>query len=160
MSGLIKERLGFDPVVVVAETGAPRIEGTDLCCSIAHSGDGVIVGFDEALPFGLDIEVLRQRDFDTLAAAYFHQREVSSLNDLPVEARCEEFYRLWTRKEALAKAHGQGITLGGLAEDVRGEHAGFLSLHTRRVGDFMVTTCCTDGRQPELLLAGPGVIFG
>ena len=60
---------------------------------------------------GVDVEyVHRPRDFDGLAARFFAGREVARLRSLPDERRVEAFFNCWTRKEAVLKALGTGLT--------------------------------------------------
>jgi 4'-phosphopantetheinyl transferase len=67
------------------------------------------VAFDCEL--GVDVEHMhRARDFDGLAARFFAGREVDRLRSLPTERRVEAFFNCWTRKEAVLKALGTGLT--------------------------------------------------
>ena len=46
-----------------------------------------------------------------IAAQFFSQQEAVTLNTLPENVRQKAFFNLWTRKEALMKADGTGLTL-------------------------------------------------
>jgi phosphopantetheinyl transferase len=148
---LMRHCLGSSPVIARTATGMPCIQDSDIRCSISHSGGGVAVGFDETGPFGVDLEALRRRRVNVLASTYFHAREAALLDALPEEQRVEAFYRLWTRKEAVAKAHGLGLTASLLAEEV--DSVAALALHTFRVGGFMVTSASGSAGPPSLYLA-------
>lgn len=150
---LIRERLDVDPVISTAENGAPRVDGVALHCSIAHSGAGVVVGIDGEHALGVDMEHMKLRRFDTLSAGYFHPSEVAALIAMPPTRKREAFYRLWTRKEAVAKAGGGGLTLARLAQANAGQADGF-TLHTVRMGDFMISVASGGGLRPEWLLGG------
>jgi 4'-phosphopantetheinyl transferase len=73
--------------------------------SLAHSGGYASVASAPASTHvGVDLEVMRERDFLRLARFAFSAGEVAELEALPVSARAERFYILWTLKEAFAKA--------------------------------------------------------
>jgi 4'-phosphopantetheinyl transferase len=110
--------LGLSPREVVIDrtnpdtgepTGAPRIDGIHV--SVTHSGDwvGVAVALE---PVGLDCEqVDTSHDVERLIRRTLSEPERA---DLPAagagdDARLRAFLRLWTRKEALAKARGTGM---------------------------------------------------
>ena len=61
---------------------------------------------------GVDVEVLRPVARATaIAARWFGEAEARKLEELPEAKQEEEFMRLWTGKEALAKRHGAGLRL-------------------------------------------------
>jgi 4'-phosphopantetheinyl transferase len=80
--------------------------GRSLSVSLSHSGGWVACAASDAGPIGIDIEIHRlSRDFTGIAAAAFgpdEQLQVAS-DGAP------GFYRVWTLKEAMAKASGVGI---------------------------------------------------
>jgi 4'-phosphopantetheinyl transferase len=79
--------------------------------SLSHSGWAVAVAAS-AHPVGVDLEAVRALAAEDLAARFFtddERRMVAGAADPGAT-----FVRLWTRKEALLKATGEGIT-GGLA---------------------------------------------
>jgi 4'-phosphopantetheinyl transferase len=55
---------------------------------------------------GIDIEGLKPRAVEKLAAFAFSEPEYAQLLELPAEARLARFYLLWTLKESAAKALG------------------------------------------------------
>lgn len=80
--------------------GKPRVAGGPEF-SLTHSGDLVGVAVSEQ-PVGLDVEQIRHmHDLAGVAAAVCSATE-STTGD-------EDFFRLWTRKEALLKATGDGL---------------------------------------------------
>jgi 4'-phosphopantetheinyl transferase len=74
--------------------------------SLSHSGGWVACAISFATAVGIDIEVYNsRRDFTRIAAATFGPEE-----QMVVAAEGESaFYRIWTLKEAMAKASGAGI---------------------------------------------------
>ena len=82
----------------------------DLEFNLSHSGDAVLVGVS-LHPLGVDIELVRDvPDFLEIAKRHFAPSEVEELLRLAPEQRCESFYVTWTRKEALVKALGLGLS--------------------------------------------------
>jgi 4'-phosphopantetheinyl transferase len=80
--------------------------------SLSHSGDVVICGLAPSGLLGVDVERVRPRkQWDGLAEFALHPSERRRLDELPDAARWRGFYRLWTLKEALAKALGVGLAL-------------------------------------------------
>ena len=113
LATLLREQLGSAVGIVAEADGRPRVTGAH--CSIAHSGGAVMAGFSLLAPIGVDIEQHRPRDVERLVMTYFHPREQETFATLESAQRQRWFYRAWTRKEACAKASGQGLTLKALA---------------------------------------------
>jgi hypothetical protein len=74
--------------------------------SLSHSGGWVACAISAAGPLGIDIEVHRpDRNFCEIAAAAFGPGEQAQV----ASEGAASFYRIWTLKEAMAKASGSGI---------------------------------------------------
>lgn len=81
-------------------------------CSVAHSGEHVVVAITRRRWIGIDVErVERPRDLARLARAACSPAEWRALERLEPEARAELFTSLWTAKEAFVKATGIGLGL-------------------------------------------------
>ena len=97
-------RFGVEP------EGRPCIRGAKRRChtsiSLAHTGRWLAGALSLGAPIGIDIERHKpDRDFATLASAAFGPQE-----RWQVEAGgATEFYRIWTLREAMAKAQGVGL---------------------------------------------------
>lgn len=105
---------GQSPPLVTIETtpsGKPILPQTpDWHLNIAHAGEWVIVGVGQQ-PVGVDVEYINpQFAFDELVPSIFSKAEQQALADSTDPRRL--FYELWTRKEALVKATGQGMDEG------------------------------------------------
>lgn len=79
--------------------------------NLSNSGDVALlaVGLDEEL--GVDVE--RVRDFSNLepfSERYFSQQECAVLHSQSSAERLAAFFHCWTRKEAILKATGKGLT--------------------------------------------------
>lgn len=79
----------------------------------SHSGDALLVALGRDVELGVDVERLRPRPRAMeVAQRFFHPREAEWLHALQGTARDEAFFRLWCAKEAVLKAHGQGLSFG------------------------------------------------
>ncbi len=79
----------------------------------SHSGDALLVALGEDVELGVDVERVhpRPRAMD-VARRFFHADEAAWLQAQPETAREPAFFRLWCAKEAVLKAHGQGLSFG------------------------------------------------
>jgi 4'-phosphopantetheinyl transferase len=118
--------LGISPEAVsVAHTlhGKPRLQSDDqgaLEFNLSHSGDLALVAVSSDAPVGVDIERVRPwgPGVDDAPAHVFGARERCQLAAVPARLRPEAFTRCWTRKEAIAKAIGTGLSSALAAMDV------------------------------------------
>jgi 4'-phosphopantetheinyl transferase len=91
-----------------------EIEGIHF--NLSHSGDVALFGFTGACPIGLDVEQIQPVPHcERIASETFSHAETKSLMALPRELRFGRFFDLWTRKEALLKAVGDGLRPGRTA---------------------------------------------
>lgn len=94
---------GGKPYVATPER-APRF-------SLSHTLDWAALAISDSVDPGLDIEQLRPVR-EGLARRYFDPQEAAALDALPPERRQAAFFRIWTCKEAVVKASGEGIRRG------------------------------------------------
>lgn len=79
----------------------------------SHSGDVLVLALGESVELGIDVERLRNRPrLMELARRFFHADETFWLQAQVEESRIDAFVRLWCAKEAVLKAHGQGLSFG------------------------------------------------
>ncbi len=71
---------------------------------------GIAVLAQADVPVGFDLERFDRKIELELADRYFRPEEVKWLAGLPVDERPRGFLRLWTLKEALIKATGEGLS--------------------------------------------------
>lgn len=92
--------------------GKPFLVGsTGLQFNIAHSGDVFVLAFTRGGEIGIDVESLEKDvNLSALQSYLFTPVEQSTFLQLEPSRRQEEFIRCWTRKEALLKATGDGLT--------------------------------------------------
>jgi 4'-phosphopantetheinyl transferase len=92
--------------------GKPHVAGTDgLEVSLAHSGEVVAVAVARGACVGLDVEELALRVHDLPLRYVLTERESGWYQLLPEHERTAAFVTLWTRKEAVLKATGEGLTV-------------------------------------------------
>lgn len=82
--------------------GAPRLPGRELFASISHSADRVAVAVASA-PVGVDVEQLVELDIRPLVDTVLHANERVGID------HADGFLTVWTRKEAVLKAIGDGL---------------------------------------------------
>jgi 4'-phosphopantetheinyl transferase len=84
---------------------APGRAGVEV--SISHSGARVACAVSHVGPVGIDIEAHRPRAYDAIARYGFGKGEQTLAARLGARA----FYRIWTLREAMGKATGEGLAL-------------------------------------------------
>jgi 4'-phosphopantetheinyl transferase len=112
--GLVGQVMGKSPGDVrflVQGEGTPMVEsGAGLLFSLSHSGPLALVAMTRNRRLGVDVELGRPRkNLEGLARRAFSSDEAEDFLTLPEAVRTDAFYRMWTNKEALAKALGMGI---------------------------------------------------
>lgn len=79
--------------------------------NLSHSSDAAVIAISRLAPIGVDIELVRPiGDWKAVARRTFSPRENADLFGLPEALRMQAFYRCWTRKEAIIKATGEGMS--------------------------------------------------
>lgn len=94
-----------------------RTGGDRLKFNMSHSEDLAALAISDGPEIGIDIEWARPVE-DDVAKANFSAAEYSELSRLQGDDWLDAFYRCWTRKEAIVKALGDGLTLPLDAFDV------------------------------------------
>ena len=90
------------------------VDGTPVPDSfnVSHSGGHGLIAFAPAGRRGVDVEErVAHRNLDLLVATVLGEREQALLAGTRGDARTHLFFKLWTMKEALIKAHGMGMAL-------------------------------------------------
>lgn len=88
---------------------------TGLHFNLSHSGDRVLYAIARQ-EVGVDLEDMDRRlDYAAVAERICTPREWAVFQALPLEQAREVFFACWTRKEAVAKATGDGLA-GGLGK--------------------------------------------
>lgn len=85
----------------------------DLHFNLSHAGTDVLLAFARVEPLGVDLERIDRRvALEAIAERHFASAEAAALAGLAPARRREAFLDLWTRKEAVLKAVGAGLSYG------------------------------------------------
>jgi 4'-phosphopantetheinyl transferase len=80
--------------------------------NLSHSGERALYALSRTCEPGVDIEYLnRDIDYSGLAKRFFTRHECAALRRIPESGRKRAFFACWTRKEAVIKAAGDGLSL-------------------------------------------------
>jgi 4'-phosphopantetheinyl transferase len=107
-TGVAADKIGF----AGGPHGKPCLVGTHgPHFNVSHSGSWALIGFSGSRDIGVDIEFMRAAGGELdLARSFFSAAEYRSLEGLDRDMLLSSFYRIWTCKEAILKAHGAGIS--------------------------------------------------
>ena len=94
------------------EYGKPALDSNaDLRFNLSHSAGYAIIGFAKKDAIGVDIEHIQPiAEIETIARNFFSPAELKALSSLRGAELTRAFYRCWTRKEAIIKAIGSGLS--------------------------------------------------
>jgi 4'-phosphopantetheinyl transferase len=115
--------IGVSPeqVALRNEAGGRPVLGDSragLRFSLSRSGELVLFGV-ASRPMGVDLEWLAApMDVEALAGTVFSERENEAFRWVRPESRRTVLLRSWTRKEAILKATGQGLSIPPQAAEV------------------------------------------
>lgn len=91
--------------------GKPYLKDSTLQFNISHSRNCILLAFTYDSPIGVDVEYCKMDvDFLAIAQDFFSNEEYKKLLSLPLDEKKLGFYRCWTRKEAILKAMGTGLS--------------------------------------------------
>jgi len=119
--GVAAPALAFEAVCRrcgAGDHGKPRLDtaGGGIEFSLSHSGARVVLAVARDAAVGVDVERLNaRRDFAALIPAVLSAAEQPSVAALPAAERAGAVLRYWTRKEALLKATGDGLSVAPAA---------------------------------------------
>jgi 4'-phosphopantetheinyl transferase len=96
-------------------TGKPTLVPTHaadaLHFNLSHAGELALCGVAREQPLGVDIEVVRElADLRALSRSTFSALEQRQFDALDPALQPEAFFAAWTRKEAVIKAMGTGLS--------------------------------------------------
>lgn len=106
-------------IVTTGRHQKPALATGELTFNVAHSNDLALYALAIDRAVGVDIEAVnRPIDDEGIVRRYFAPPERAELATLTPTERHIGFLRMWARKEAYAKARGDGITLDFRVLDV------------------------------------------
>jgi 4'-phosphopantetheinyl transferase len=93
------------------EYGKPLLAGGGLQFNVSHSQGFGLLALNPGSAVGVDVEAERDMtDLEGIARRFYASAEVQALFALPTGAQRGAFFSIWTRKEALIKATGKGLS--------------------------------------------------
>jgi 4'-phosphopantetheinyl transferase len=98
--------------------GKPSLEGGDVEFNLSHAEDLALCAVACGRAVGVDVEKIGPLKEDGVIGRVFSPEQAARLRALPETERWAQFCAGWTRKEAIVKAHGKGLSLGLDAFDV------------------------------------------
>lgn len=99
--------------------GKPYLPGCPAF-NLSHSDQWVTCAVSRSERIGIDVESFeRVQDYRDLLASITHPAEYENIDHAPPDKRYALFKRCWTRKEAVLKATGKGLSDDLRAIDVR-----------------------------------------
>jgi len=109
---LAPERLSFS----YSNQGKPSLANSDVkervSFNLSHTNGAAMLAVCQTGEIGADIEAEREDvEIEQIASRFFSLAEREELMQVPEECRRAAFLRCWTRKEALLKAKGGGLSL-------------------------------------------------
>jgi 4'-phosphopantetheinyl transferase len=108
---IIEESLGETFTLEVNAFGKPELTSTKTRFSISHSGNIIMVAVSRSVEVGVDVEQMLTLVDQENMLALLHFSEKQEINSLHPNLRERAFFEIWVSKEAIAKAHGHGLSL-------------------------------------------------
>jgi 4'-phosphopantetheinyl transferase len=105
-----------DVAFTVNEFGKPSVVtprvSAGLSFNASHSGTCAVIAVARSGRIGIDVERLHPLvEAESIAARFFAANEAAALAALHPRDRVEGFFNAWTRKEAVVKALGGGLSI-------------------------------------------------
>jgi len=89
----------------------PFLENGDVQFNCSHSNNYFVIAISGNTELGVDIEHYRElNDLDLTAERAFSINEFTKWMSVAEDEKLDIFYRIWTRKEAIIKAIGMGLS--------------------------------------------------
>jgi 4'-phosphopantetheinyl transferase len=111
---ILGEYLKIEPRMIefsYNQYGKPYLAGCNIKFNVSHSRGRVLCAITLNDELGVDLEHT-EKDFDFIETAEkcFSETELGILKGVPKSKQREAFYKIWTKKEAVVKAIGKGIS--------------------------------------------------
>lgn len=112
--------------------------------NIAHTNKAILCILSSSGSVGADIEAAKNPPFDIMDAV-FHSEEINYVNEAPLNEKEVRFYQIWTKKEAITKRSGIGLTC-----DLKRINTLSLSyydaLYSWREGEYVCCICANNAQ--------------
>jgi 4'-phosphopantetheinyl transferase len=114
LRSLLGRYLDIDPAQIQFSyglSGKPWLPSTaGIQFNVSHSAGMAVVAITRGCPAGVDLEYMDlMTDLLDVASRFFCLEETEELKSLAPRELNRAFFRCWTRKEAFAKATGEGL---------------------------------------------------
>ena len=98
-------------IIETTPSGKPYLKDyPNLFFNLTHTDNLILISLADS-PVGVDVERLeRNADKEAILKHFFSEREQQSYFSQPENQRQLAFFKGWTRKEALLKATGEGLS--------------------------------------------------
>lgn len=114
-----------DPVILKSGVGKPYFRDLPIKFSVSHSGDRIVLAVSDK-EIGADIQRVNPRAV-RVAERFFTESE-----NAYVGGDTQRFFEIWTKKEAYAKWHGEGLAA------TRDVDVTALDFYTEVDGDYVI----------------------
>ena len=109
INGLKSYGKNFNELIIqYSKYGKPYFKGSNIKFNISHSGDIVVCVITDFCEIGIDIEEIKDIYIDDYKNQ-FSEKEFVKIEESKIKH--EYFFKFWTRKEAVIKANGMGISI-------------------------------------------------
>jgi 4'-phosphopantetheinyl transferase len=111
LRAILRRYTTADPDFAIAAHGKPYLPAVpELKFNLSHSQEMALVAVALEMEVGVDVERLRPLpECLMIAERFFPPADAAALAETPAERREDEFFRRWTRFEAVLKARGIGL---------------------------------------------------
>jgi len=118
LRAMLGQYLNAEPTALrfaYSPNGKPQLTegfaGSGIHFNLAHTEDLAVMAVTRIGAIGADVEAVRpMKNVEELVARFFSPRENELFQKVSADQKPGAFFDLWTRKEALLKATGEGIT--------------------------------------------------
>lgn len=117
MRNILSEYLAIDPESIRFDQQLnvkPKLIGThqtNIEFNLSHTKEYALLAIHAFIPVGVDVEALAEiSDMQSVVQRFFSLAEQEPLYREPISRQLQSFYQIWTRKEALIKANGLGLS--------------------------------------------------
>ena len=135
---LIRRAIGESPIIF-GEHDKPYAE-SGVYFSVSHSGSVAAIAVDD-VEVGLDVEQIPDESRLKIADRFYHPNERAYVRG--AEDQCRAFCEIWTRKEAVLKMTGEGISTDLTAFDTTALPLS-AQLDTRGLNGYCMSVCSAE----------------
>jgi 4'-phosphopantetheinyl transferase len=135
---LIRRAIGESPITF-GEHEKPYAE-SGVYFSVSHSDRVAAIAVDD-VEVGLDVEEIPDESRLKIADRFYHPREREYVRE--AADQCRAFCEIWTRKEAVLKMTGEGISTDLAAFDTTALPLS-AQLYSSGLGDYCLSVCSAE----------------